>query len=94
MQNEIRAINVLSTEEAINSMEVTQVSVGEKSIWVGLCKINGFCKQEREKASDLKLEINIQRSQQKGVQEVIRKEARKVAWGQDPGNPVVLRNPF
>ena len=32
MQNEIRAINVLSTEEAINSMEVTQVSVGEKSI--------------------------------------------------------------
>ena len=85
MQNEIRAINVLSTEEAINSMEVTQVSGGEKSIWVGLCKINGFCKQGRgKKASDLKLEINIQRSQQKGVQEVITKEARKVAWGQDP----------
>lgn len=32
MQNEIRAINVLSTEEAINSMEVTGFSRREEHL--------------------------------------------------------------
>ena len=38
-------------------------------------------------ASNLRLEINTQSSQQNPVWEVTEGEDGKVAWGQDPGNP-------
>lgn len=78
----------MSIEEAVNSMEeIKQVSGGEERIWVGLCKISGLCKQGRgNKASHLKLEISKDHNRIECGK--WQKEAGKVAWGQDPGNPV------